>query len=78
MFENIILPIISILVGYLYLKWLYRRVGGFFKNDDDLKIWITDDKNHIIVKGEAAIVVGAVKVELTDYSGLANSVSRVN
>ena len=36
MFENIILPIISILVGYLYLKWLYRRVGGFFKNDDDL------------------------------------------
>lgn len=36
MFENIILPMIFILVGYLYLKWLYRRVGGFFKKDDDL------------------------------------------
>jgi hypothetical protein len=52
--------------------------GRIFKNDDDLKVWITDDKNHIIVKGEAAIIVGAVKVELTDYSGLANSVSKIN
>ena len=36
MFENIILPIIFILVGFLYLKWLYRRVGGFLKKDADL------------------------------------------
>lgn len=36
MFENIILPMIFILGGYLYLKWLYRRFGGFFKKDDDL------------------------------------------
>ena len=36
MLENIILPVIFILVGYLYLKWLYRGDGGFFKKDDDL------------------------------------------
>ena len=34
MFENIILPISFILVGFLYLKWLYRRVGGLKKNED--------------------------------------------
>ena len=52
--------------------------GRVFKKEEDLNIWITDDKNHIPVKGQANILVGSVKMELTNYSGLANPVSKVN
>jgi hypothetical protein len=36
MIENIILPSTLILVGFIYLKWLYKRTDGFFKKGDDL------------------------------------------
>ena len=52
--------------------------GRIFKKDDDVTVWISDDKNHVVVKGEAQIIVGAVKVELTNYSGLANATSRID
>jgi hypothetical protein len=52
--------------------------GRVFKKEEDLNVWITDDKNHIPVKGQADVLVGSIKMELTDYSGLANPVSKVN
>ena len=47
-------------------------VGRVFKDSDDMTIWVTDDKNRIVVRAEASIIVGSVKMDLKDYSGLAN------
>ncbi len=52
--------------------------GRVFKHEEDLNIWITDDKNHIPIKGQADVLVGSIKAELTSYSGLANAISKVN
>jgi len=51
--------------------------GRVFKKEEDLNVWISDDRNHIPVKGEANILVGSVKMELSSYSGLANPVAKV-
>lgn len=49
--------------------------GRVFKEEDDLTIWISDDKNKIVVRAEAEILVGSVKMDLKNYSGLANPLS---
>lgn len=46
--------------------------GRVFKEEDDLTIWISDDKNKVVVRAEAEILVGSVKMDLKSYSGLAN------
>jgi len=52
--------------------------GRVFKKEEDLNVWISDDKNHIPVKGQADVLVGSIKMELTDFAGLANPVSKIN
>ena len=52
--------------------------GRIFKHEEDLNIWISDDKNHIPIKGQADVLVGSIKMELTSYSGLANPVAKIN
>jgi len=47
-------------------------VDRVFKDEDDMTIWISDDKNHIPVRVQTAIFVGSLKVDLTSYSGLLN------
>ncbi|MEO5569519.1 MAG: DUF3108 domain-containing protein [Bacteroidia bacterium] len=47
-------------------------VGRVFKEEEDMTIWVTDDKNKIVVRAQAEILVGSVKMDLKDYSGLAN------
>jgi Protein of unknown function (DUF3108) len=51
--------------------------GRVFKHEEDLNIWISDDGNHIPIKGKADILFGSVQIELTDYAGLANPISKV-
>lgn len=51
--------------------------GRVFKKEEDLSVWVTDDANHIPVLASAKLMVGAVKMELTSYTGLANTVARV-
>ena len=45
-------------------------VGRMFKNQDDLTIWISDDKNHILVKLETGILVGSVDVNLQSVKNI--------
>lgn len=52
--------------------------GRVFKNEEDLNVWITDDKNHIPVRAQAEVLVGSIKMDLTEYSGLANPIAKVN
>lgn len=52
--------------------------GRVFKHEEDLNVWLTDDDNHIPVKGQADVLVGSIKLELTSYANLANPISKVN
>lgn len=51
--------------------------GRVFKKEEDLNVWITDDKNHIPIRAEAQILVGSIKMDLTDYKGLLNPISKI-
>ncbi len=49
--------------------------GRVFKKEEDLNAWISDDKNKVPVRAEAKILVGSIKMDLTEYSGLTNPLS---
>ena len=46
--------------------------GRIFKKEEDLMVWLTDDKNHIPIRAKAEILFGSLKVDLISYQGLAN------
>lgn len=46
--------------------------GRIFKKEEDMNAWISDDKNRIPIRAEAKVLVGSIKMDLTEYSGLAN------
>lgn len=49
--------------------------GEVFSNKYPMTLWVTDDKNHIPVLGKSAIVVGNLKAELMEYSGLTSELT---
>ena len=51
--------------------------GRIFKSEDDLNVWISDDKNHIPIRAEGKILVGAIKMDLIGYMNLASPISIV-
>ncbi len=52
--------------------------GRVFKDNKDLTVWVTADRNNIPVLAKAKVLVGSIKMQLTGYEGLANSVARVD
>lgn len=42
-------------------------VGDFFRNDDDMTVWFTDDSNHIPVRIRLNLTIGALDGYLVDY-----------
>ncbi len=46
--------------------------GRIFKEEEDMTIWVSDDQNRIVIRAEANILVGSIKMDLDGYSGLAN------
>lgn len=52
--------------------------GRVFKSEEDLTVWITDDKNHIPLRAQAKILIGSVKMDITSANNLANETSKVN
>lgn len=46
------------------------KPGRIFKKDSQLLLWLTNDGNRILVKGQAEILVGSVTLELTNAKGL--------
>ncbi len=50
--------------------------GRVFKTNDDLNVWVTDDPNHVPVLAQAKVLVGSIKMELSDYEGLANPIAK--
>ena len=52
--------------------------GRVFKKDEDLTVWISDDKNHIPMRVQAKVIVGSIKMDITGVKNLANSTSKVD
>ena len=52
--------------------------GRVFKNEDDLNVWISDDKNHLPMRVKANILIGSVKMDITAAKNLTNPTSKVN
>ncbi len=53
--------------------------GEVFSQPYPMTLWISDDENKIPVLAQSGIVVGSVKMELTNYEGLKNPMtSRVD
>lgn len=54
------------------------QTGRLFNAEEDMDVWISDDENKLPIMCEAKILVGSVKVELVEYSGLANPLARLS
>ncbi|MEQ9062695.1 MAG: DUF3108 domain-containing protein [Vicingaceae bacterium] len=54
------------------------QVGRIFNTAEDLEIWVSADENKIPILCKAKILVGSVKVELLNVSGLANPLSKLD
>lgn len=52
--------------------------GRIFKHEEDMCVWITDDKNHIPLRAEAKILIGAIKLDITGAYNLANETAKLN
>ena len=46
--------------------------GEVFSKDYPMSIWVTDDENHLPIMAESKVVVGSIKMELIEFSGLKN------
>ncbi|HEY3874600.1 MAG TPA: DUF3108 domain-containing protein [Candidatus Kapabacteria bacterium] len=44
--------------------------GGLFKSEGSIKIWLTDDYNHIPVKMASKILIGEIEAKLVKYEGV--------
>jgi len=51
--------------------------GRIFKTEEDLQVWISDDENKIPLLAKAKILVGSIKMEVTDFEGLRNPISKM-
>ncbi|MBI2257302.1 MAG: DUF3108 domain-containing protein [Flavobacteriia bacterium] len=51
--------------------------GRYFKSENDLNFWITDDNNRIPILVRAKIPVGTVKLHLVEWSGLIHPLNKV-
>lgn len=47
--------------------------GRVFKDQEDMTIWVSDDLNKIPIRVQTNILVGSIKMDLVDYSNLANT-----
>jgi len=52
--------------------------GRVFKKEEDLNVWISDDKNHIVMRAKADILVGSIKMDITSAKNLLNASSKIN
>lgn len=52
--------------------------GRVFKKEEDLNVWISDDKNHLPMRVQADVLVGSIRMDITGTKNLANPTSRVD
>jgi len=52
--------------------------GRVFENEEDLNVWITDDENKIPILVKSKLMVGSIKMEMTEWLGVANSIAIID
>jgi hypothetical protein len=52
--------------------------GRVFEDDEQMKIWISDDANHLLLKVETEIWAGTIKAVLDDYKELKYPLSMID
>jgi hypothetical protein len=52
--------------------------GRIFKAEEDMTIYVSDDKNHIPVSIQADILFGSIKADLSDYKNLVYPIAKLN
>ena len=60
-------------ISCMVLQPIIER-GRIFKEKDNTKIWISDDKNKILIKAETEIWGGSLNIELLEYYNLRHSI----
>lgn len=55
----------------------YVMEGRVFKEQESMTIWISDDKNRLPVRAEANLMVGSIKMDLLEYTGVAHPLALV-
>ena len=53
------------------------QTGRIFQKEEDLTVWISDDKNKIPLCGKAKILFGSIKLELVKYEELLNPIAKL-
>ena len=82
-FDEEIFPMQVKLVGREVLKTKAGKIrclklrpiiqkGRVFKEEEDLTMWVSDDKNRVPVRLQANVLVGSIKMDLKSYSNLAH------
>jgi len=41
-------------------------------------VWISDDDNHIVIRAQADILVGSIKMDITGAKNLANTAAKLD
>ncbi len=57
-------------INVLKLNPVLPKTGGFFKDDESIKIWVSDDVNKIPVKVEVELGIGSLDMDLRRHAGL--------
>lgn len=52
--------------------------GRVFKKEEDLNVWISDDKNHIVMRAQADVIIGSIRMDITGYKNLSNPTSKLD
>jgi hypothetical protein len=51
--------------------------GKYFKSDEDVEVWITDDNNRIPIYVKAKLKVGSVKLHLVEWKNLKHTLAKI-
>ncbi|MFW5850750.1 MAG: DUF3108 domain-containing protein [Bacteroidota bacterium] len=52
------------------------ETGRVFKNEDDMRFWLSDDIGHVPLRVEFDMLVGSLKCDLVSHSGLKQEISK--
>ena len=50
--------------------------GRVFKTEEDMTVWLSADESKVPVRVQTNILVGAVKMDLIEYSGLTSVLNK--
>lgn len=51
--------------------------GRIFDSEDDLKFWVSDDSNHLLLRVQFDLMVGSLKCDLMEYHGIKTNLKRL-